>query len=39
MEGRAVLTFLNRDNEEYLITQPNMYARFVFWQIWLLLLT
>jgi oxysterol-binding protein-related protein 8 len=28
MEGRAVLTLLNRDNEEYVITQPNMYARF-----------
>ena len=29
MEGRAVLTLLNRGNEEYVITQPNMYARFV----------
>lgn len=29
MEGRAVLTLLNRDNEEYVITQPNMYARFI----------
>jgi hypothetical protein len=28
MEGRAVLTLLNRDNEQYVITQPNMYARF-----------
>jgi oxysterol-binding protein-related protein 8 len=28
MEGRAILTLLNRDNEEYVITQPNMYARF-----------
>jgi len=28
MEGRAVLTLLSRDNEEYVITQPNMYARF-----------
>jgi hypothetical protein len=28
MEGRAVLTLLNRENEEYVITQPNMYARF-----------
>jgi hypothetical protein len=27
MEGRAVLTLLNRENEEYVITQPNMYAR------------
>lgn len=26
MEGRAVLTLLNH-NEEYVITQPNMYAR------------
>src|SRR5438477_2607973 len=28
MEGRAVLTLLNRGHEEYVITQPNMYARF-----------
>jgi hypothetical protein len=28
MEGRAILTLLNRENEEYVITQPNMYARF-----------
>lgn len=28
MEGRAILTLLNYD-EEYVITQPNMYARFV----------
>lgn len=28
MEGRAILTLLNHDNEEYIITQPNMYARF-----------
>jgi hypothetical protein len=28
MEGRAVLTILNKENEEYVITQPNMYARF-----------
>jgi hypothetical protein len=27
MEGKAVLTLLNRDDEEYVITQPNMYAR------------
>jgi oxysterol-binding protein-related protein 8 len=30
MEGRAVLTLLNRESEEYVITQPNMYARFEF---------
>jgi hypothetical protein len=29
MEGRAVLTLLNH-NEEYVITQPNMYARFAY---------
>ncbi|KAG4305240.1 hypothetical protein PORY_001410 [Pneumocystis oryctolagi] len=26
MEGKAILTFINRD-EEYTLTQPNMYAR------------
>ncbi|EMR09083.1 hypothetical protein PNEG_02429 [Pneumocystis murina B123] len=26
MEGKAILTFINR-NEEYILTQPNMYAR------------
>jgi hypothetical protein len=29
MEGRAILTLLDRDNEEYVITQPNMYARCI----------
>jgi hypothetical protein len=37
MEGRAVLTLLNRDNEEYVITQPNMYARFAPTCAWLTL--
>ena len=27
MEGEAILTLLARDNEEYVLTQPNMYAR------------
>ncbi|ETN37551.1 uncharacterized protein HMPREF1541_07173 [Cyphellophora europaea CBS 101466] len=27
MEGISYLTFLNRQNERYIITQPNMYAR------------
>jgi hypothetical protein len=27
MEGHAVLTLLNQNNEQYVITQPNMYVR------------